>query len=101
MSKDVKLDKDKRRMDLLPWDALDCVGDVLTYGVKKYPNPEQNWRENSTEEDIKRYKAALLRHFSAMEQGEKLDLESQLPHICHIAANALFIISLEKKYGCI
>jgi hypothetical protein len=86
-------------MDLLPWDALDLVGDVLTYGIIKYPKPEENWRVNSKEEDIPRYKAALLRHFSAMAQGEIIDEESGLPHMAHISTNSLFILALEKKYG--
>jgi len=98
MNSSVKQDQGKRRLDLLPWDALDSVGDVLTYGVKKYPKPEENWRVNSTPEDIPRYKAALLRHFSAIQQGELVDPESGLPHMAHVAANSLFIIALEKKF---
>lgn len=94
----VKQDTGKRRLDLLPWDALDEVGNVLTYGVNKYPNPEQNWRVNSTKDDIKRYKAALLRHFSRIEQGELYDEESGCLHSACIATNALFIIALEKKF---
>lgn len=94
----VKQDTGKRRLDLLPWDALDEVGNVLTYGVHKYPNPEQNWRVNSTKDDIKRYKAALLRHFSRIEQGELYDEESGCLHSACIATNALFIIALEKKF---
>lgn len=99
MSSEVKQDKGKRRMDLLPWDALDSVGDILTYGINKYPKPEENWRVNSKLEDISRYKAALLRHYSAMVQGETRDSESGLPHMAHIATNSLFIVALEKKYG--
>lgn len=95
---EVKKDKGKNRLDLLPWDALDEVGKVLTYGINKYPLPKENWRLNSTKEDIPRYKAALLRHFSANEQGEELDEESGLPHMAHIATNALFIIALEKRF---
>ena len=88
-------------MDLLPWDALDLVGDVLTYGIAKYPEPSENWRVNSSEEDIKRYKAAMIRHYSSMMQGELIDPESKLPHMAHIATNSLFILALEKKYGII
>ena len=96
---EVKQDKDKRRLDLLPWRALDLVGDVLTYGIKKYPNPKENWLVNSTQEDIPRYRAALLRHTSARAQGEIFDKESGLPHDAHIATNSLFILALESKYG--
>jgi len=95
---EVKQDQGKRRLDLLPWKALDLVGDVLTYGIKKYPNPEENWLVNSSEEDITRYRAALLRHLSARAQGEINDPESGLPHDAHIATNSLFILALEAKY---
>ncbi len=54
----VKQDQGKRRLDLLPWDAIDVVGDILTYGINKYPKPKENWRVNSSKEDISRYKAA-------------------------------------------
>lgn len=95
----VKQDQGKLRYDLMPFDALDSVADILTYGIKKYPKPEENWRVNSKKEDIPRYKAALLRHYSLMAQGEVFDSESGLPHMAHIATNSLFIIALEKKYG--
>ncbi len=99
MSEAVKQDLGKRRLDLLPWDAIDKVGDILTYGIKKYPSPEENWRVNSTKEDIKRYEAALTRHLSEHMQGNKLDEESGCTHMSHIATNALFIIALEEKYN--
>lgn len=95
----VKLDKGKLRYDLMPFDALDAVAEVLTYGIKKYPKPEENWRVNSTLEDIPRYKAARLRHISLAAQGQVFDEESGLPHEWHISTNSLFIIALEKKYG--
>ena len=95
---EVKLDQDKLRYDLMPFDALDAVAEVLTYGIKKYPKPEENWRVNSTLEDIPRYKAARLRHISLAAQGQVFDEESGLPHEWHIATNSLFIIALEKKY---
>jgi hypothetical protein len=96
---EVKLDAGKLRYDLMPFDALDEVAKVLTYGIMKYPKPEENWRVNSTEEDIKRYQAAMLRHMSEMMQDRPLDAESGLHHISHIATNSLFIVALLKKYG--
>jgi hypothetical protein len=72
---------------------------VLNYGIKKYPLPAENWRINSTKEDVSRYKAALLRHYSATAQGEIVDPESGLPHMAHIATNSLFILALEKQFG--
>lgn len=89
----LKYDQDKIRWDLLPFDSLDEVAKVLTFGAKKYkPNSWQGVEEE-------RYKAALGRHYSAYMQGEELDSDSNLPHIVHLACNALFLIHkyLEKK----
>ncbi len=98
MGKDVKQDGGKRRLDLLPWDAIDKVGDILTYGINKYPKPKENWRVNSKKKDIKRYEAALTRHLSEHMQGNKFDEESGMEHMAHIATNALFILALVEKY---
>jgi hypothetical protein len=95
----VKLDSGKLRYDLMPFDALDEVAKVLTYGIKKYPKPEENWRVNSTKKDIKRYMAAMLRHISELKQDRPFDSESGMHHLAHIATNSLFMIALCKQYG--
>ena len=94
---EVKQDTGKLRYDLLPFDAVDEVVKILNYGIKKYPNPEENWRDNSKPEDIKRYKAAMLRHMSELQQGRTHDIESGLHHMAHIGCNSLFIIALLKQ----
>lgn len=99
MKSEVKDDAGKMRYDLMPFDALDEVARVLTFGIQKYPKPEENWRVNSAPEDIKRYEAALLRHMSEHMQGRETDDETGLPHMAHIATNALFIIALKKGFN--
>ena len=99
MKSQVKQDEGKLRYDLVPFDALDEVVKVLTFGIKKYPNPEENWRVVSEPKDLKRYEAALLRHMSEHMQGRQYDDETGLLHMAHIATNALFIIALTKKFG--
>ena len=94
----VKLDEGKLRYDLVPFHAMDEVARVLTYGVNKYPKPEQNWFVNSKPEDLKRYRAALLRHMSRVMQGEEIDEESGLRHLAQIATNCLFLMELEDKF---
>ena len=94
----VKLDDGKLRYDLLPFSALDEIVKVLTYGIQKYPEPEQNWFVNSAEVDLKRYKAAILRHMSRVMQGEQIDEESGLRHLAQIATNCMFLIALEDKF---
>jgi hypothetical protein len=87
----VKHDSDKNRLELLPWDALWEVGRVLTYGAKKYPQPD-NWRKC---QDIQRYAGALTRHFAEWRLGATTDNDSGLPILAHVATNALFLLALD------
>ena len=87
---EMKNDNGKSRMDLLPFDALKGVSDVLTFGANKYtPN---GWKD--VPDAGPRYEAALLRHFAAIKTGEHNDPETGPPHIYHVACNALFLASL-------
>jgi len=91
MVKGIKHDGEKPRMDLLPFEALEAVAEVLTYGARKYA-PDA-WRTVDNAE--RRYLAALLRHLVAREKGEARDVESGLMHAAHMATNALFILWFE------
>lgn len=83
-----KLDSGKRRWDLVPFDVLDSLVDVLTHGAAKYaPN---NWR--TVAEAKERYFAAMMRHLSAYRQGEFYDPESALPHLSHALCNIVFLL---------
>ncbi|MCK9629534.1 MAG: DUF5664 domain-containing protein [Bacteroidales bacterium] len=88
----VKLDGAKTRWDLLPWPALELVAQALTLGAAKYPVPE-NWRH--VPDARRRYFAAAIRHAVAWVKGERLDPESGLPHLAHLACNALFLLSFD------
>ena len=87
---DKKHDAGKSRMDLLPFAALFEVGKVLEYGCRKYA--EDSWQ--TVPDARKRYTSALLRHLSAMQEGESHDAESGFLHAAHVACNALFILWL-------
>jgi hypothetical protein len=91
MNEGTKHDAEKPRMDLLPFEALEEVAQVLTFGAKKYA--ADNWKTVDCAES--RYTAALLRHLVAIQRGEKLDAESGLSHAAHMATNALFILWFE------
>ena len=63
------------------------VGKVLTYGAQKYS--DNSWQ--NLPDFWKRYKAALLRHLTAIDKGELIDPESGLPHIDHVLCNTVFL----------
>lgn len=93
MENGMKFDKDKLMWDLLPIECAEEVVKVLTYGAKKYA--PHNWQrvENAKE----RYYAALLRHLAAWRKGEKVDPESGLDHLSHVACNVCFLIYFDEK----
>ena len=88
MKDGLKFDDQKIRMDLLPFDALEGIGKVLTFGAAKYGDNTWQNLENGKE----RYSAALLRHYTAIQKGGDLDAESGLLHTAHMATNALFLL---------
>ena len=82
----MKFDGGKLSWDLLPYDAIEKVVEILTYGAKKYkPN---NWQKV----EVERYNAALMRHFTAHMKGEDYDEESGLLHLSHLCCNAVFLL---------
>lgn len=89
----MKYDTKKAQWNLLPYDAVEEVVKIMTYGAAKYePN---NWKKVEPE----RYVAAMMRHLTAHMKGELLDDESGFLHAAHMACNALFILwlTLNKK----
>lgn len=87
MSKSLKYDKDKVRMDLVPLECVESIAKVLMYGAKKYA--DNSWQD--LPDFWKRYKAALLRHLTALDKGELIDKESGLYHIDQVLTNAMFL----------
>jgi len=87
-TKAVKHDSDKPKFDLLPWEALESVAHVMTYGAAKYG--AHNWRAGL---EWGRLFGACLRHMSAYWRGEDNDKESGLPHLAHAAACVLMLLS--------
>lgn len=89
----LKYDAGKTRMDLvmhgLP-NALKGVGDILTFGAKKYR--AHSWRH--VPNGVARYEAAAMRHLLAHSAGEFQDPESGFPHISHAICNLMFVQEL-------
>jgi hypothetical protein len=88
-----KLDAQKPRWSLFPWDALEAVLSVLEHGAVKYS--VDGWTK--VPESRRRYYDALMRHLVAWWGGERLDRESGLPHLAHLSCNALFLLALELR----
>lgn len=87
----IKNDDGKARWDLLPWEEVGQVVEVLTHGAKKYA-PE-NWKRVPNPQN--RYFAAAMRHLHAHRLGDALDDETGLPHLAHAACCILFLMHFE------
>jgi hypothetical protein len=88
-----KYDAGKPQMDLVPLSSVYAVAEVMTFGAKKYsPN---GWK--TVPDAINRYTAAMLRHMTAIQNGEVIDPDSGLPHADHVACNALFLSWLRRQ----
>lgn len=73
--------------------ALAIIAKVLDYGAERYGR--DNYRKVPGLE--KRYPAAIIRHLFAHLRGEKLDPESGLPHLAHIACSVLFLLEVDNE----
>lgn len=90
-----KLDHEKPKLDLVLGDfakALVEVGKVGTMGANKYS--EHGWLSVPNAET--RYLSAALRHYynHKDEDESNIDSESNLPHLAHMAWNALAVLEL-------
>lgn len=96
----LKNDSEKLMWDRVPFEIIEELAKVMTYGAKKYkedPN-KPNWRE--TEDGYNRYFAAMMRHLTEDRKGNYLDEESGLPHMSHVLFTAVALCKFSKdKYG--
>lgn len=84
----------KPPLHLLPLDGLVMVSWVLAFGAVKYA--PRGWEQAAADgvlswTDCVR---AILSHVSKLLCGQRLDGESGLPHVAHIACNALFLCAM-------
>lgn len=74
--------------------ALQIVVDVGTHGAKKYTR--LGWA--TVPEGSQRYTDAMMRHLLAMDvDPDGLDKETGLPHLAHVAWNALAVLELQAR----
>lgn len=88
----LRYDGGKVRWDLLPFDALEQVAKVSTFGAIKYD--AKNWELGMS---WSRVFGSLMRHLTARMRGERLDPETGLPHLAHAAWNALALCAYDLR----
>lgn len=82
----VKMDGQKPPMDLIPWESMEGVAQVLDFGRCKYQ--AHNWRKGFL---WTRLASAALRHIFSWLSGEDNDKESGLSHIDHATCCLMFL----------
>ena len=87
-----KDDRGKVRMELIPPELLEAVGDILTFGAEKYS--ARNWEHGMR---WSRPFGALMRHMWAWWRGEDKDPETGRSHLWHAACCIAFLVAYEAR----
>lgn len=90
VSEGLRYNEGKPRFDLIEPAALEMLAKVFSKGAEKYG--AHNWLKGM---DWSKMDASLQRHLSAWRSGEDKDAETGLPHMVHIAWNAMALLSYE------
>jgi len=88
----IKHDKGKARWDLIPWDGLEEIVNVMTFGADKYG--DRNWEKGL---GYSRVWAAAIRHMWKWFHGEAVDSETGLSHLAHAGCCLLFLLAYERR----
>jgi hypothetical protein len=89
----LKYDGGKIRYSLLPAGAVAEVVQVLEFGARKYA--PDNWKH--VPDARTRYYDASMRHIDAWWNGERLDAETNLPHLAHAVCCLLFLMWFDTQ----
>lgn len=88
-----KADAGKPCPSLCPVSLIEAVTAVRMFGLQKYHDPD-NWKQV----ELERYHQAMLRHIlAAWNDPYKIDPESGLPHIAHVATNIAFLLEMKEE----
>lgn len=82
----------KLRLHLVPWAAITEVAKVMDFGADKHGR--YNWMQGG---DWSELVDAAMRHLLAWVEGERVDPETGLSHLSHLACNVLMLICCEKN----
>lgn len=90
----VKFDEDKLRLELIPPEVITALGEVLTYGAKKYD--DRNWEKGMK---WSRVYGAALRHLNAWADFNQTDYdeETKLSHLKHALTCIAFLVTYEER----
>ena len=91
MTKGLKYDQGKPRMDLVRPEFVEGVASVLGFGAQKYA--AWNWAEGI---NYSRLIASAERHVNAFKRGENIDPESGLSHLYHASCCLMFLACFEQ-----
>lgn len=91
----VKHDQQKIRWDLVPYDAVNEIAKVLTFGAEKYE--ARNWEKGM---NWSRAFGALQRHLTRWFHGQDKDKETRLTHLANAGCCLFFLLAWElRKVG--
>lgn len=82
----------KSGVDQIPAEIQLMIGDVFTYGEKKYAR--DNWKKGTHWHE---FIGSALRHIFKFSMGEWLDDESGHPHLVHAIVNCMFLIYYHQR----
>lgn len=88
----IKHDQHKIRWDLVPYDAVNEIAKVLTFGASKYE--ARNWEKGM---DWSRAFGALQRHLTRWFHGQDKDKETRLTHLSNAGCCLFFLLSWELR----
>lgn len=94
-TKFMKFDTKKNRLELIDYDYVEGIGEILTFGAEKYA--AWNWQKANSDEDRERLVGAMMRHAMAYAKGEKLDPESGKSHLYHMGCCQMFLDYFDRK----
>lgn len=92
MNEGVKHDQEKNRLELIPPELLFAVGEILTFGARKYA--DRNWEKGMK---WSRVFGALMRHLWSWWKKDDIDAETGKSHLWHAACCIAFLITYEQR----
>lgn len=82
----------KLRYDFVAPSLIEAVAKVGMAGAQKYA--EDNWLKGMP---YRTSYQSIMRHLQSWWQGEDLDPETGLPHLWHLAWNAMALVEMERR----